>query len=242
MNFTYHDYQELLWRLRERGYHFAAFPQAEDHLRQGRMFVLLRHDVDFDVEQARRMARIETESGALATYFFLLRTEHYNLLSPETSAVVSEILALGHHLGLHFDCAAYPPSWETAALAAACAREVRVLAEWFQRPVTIVSYHRPGRRELSGEPGISAPLPHTYLPLFVQRMRYLADSRGEWRFGVPTQDAAFVEGRPLHLLVHPVWWHDRPLSPQEALSEILARRAAAVEASVARNCSVYQRV
>jgi len=240
MNFTYQGYRELLRRLGTRGYVFASFPAAQGLLRQGRRFVLLRHDVDFDLESALRMAELDADSGVAATYFFLVRTEHYNVFSAEGSATVSRILDLGHHLGLHFDCAAYPPSWDVPALAAACAREVRLLADWFVRSVSIVSYHRPTDRVLSGDPALSAPLPHTYMAMFVREMRYLSDSRGEWRFGAPMDDAAFTQGRPLHILVHPVWWDDHLVPPREALARVLDRRARTLEASVARNCSVYE--
>ena len=55
--FSYDAYVEMLSRFRDAGYRFAAFPQAERLLADNRRFVLLRHDVDMDLEKARRMAR-----------------------------------------------------------------------------------------------------------------------------------------------------------------------------------------
>jgi len=107
LNFTHSSYAEMLRRLKGEGYEFALFPEAEAALAAGRQFALLRHDIDFDLGKAAEMARIEQMEGVRATYFFLLRTEHYNLLSADGATLVREILEYGHHLGLHFDCAAF---------------------------------------------------------------------------------------------------------------------------------------
>ena len=106
-HFTYREYREILRKLGDRGYSFAPFSEAEGLLRSGRRFVLLRHDIDLDLGKAVRLAELESDMGIAATYFFMMRTQHYNLLSCDGSAAVEHISSLGHHLGLHFDCAAY---------------------------------------------------------------------------------------------------------------------------------------
>lgn len=239
-DFTYPGYVALLHALKARVYAFAGFAAAPDLLASGRRFVLLRHDVDFDLEKALQMAELEAQHDVTATYFLMVRSDHYNLFSGEGSQRVSRILELGHRCGLHFDPAAYPGSPGVEALAAACRREVQMLQDWFGGPIDIVSFHRPSELVLSGHPALSAPLPHTYLPLFVRDIQYFSDSRGEWRFGHPCQGAAFAAGRPLHLLVHPIWWGDHPAAPVQLLDDFLRRRALVLEASVARNCSIYR--
>src|SRR5579884_2125901 len=105
--FTYAGYRELLRDYAAAGYRFGAFAEAPARFEaDAPPVVLMRHDIDFDLSAARRMAELEAEEGVRATYFFLLRTEHYNLLSRDGSSEVLRILELGHHLGLHFDCAA----------------------------------------------------------------------------------------------------------------------------------------
>ena len=89
MKFTHTSYREFLRVLARNGYLFAPFGDAEILLESGnRPFILLRHDIDFDLEAAARMARIEQEEGLRATYFFLIRTLHYNLFSREGSCLV----------------------------------------------------------------------------------------------------------------------------------------------------------
>ena len=230
----------MLARLTDRQYEFARFDEAAARLRNGRPFILLRHDIDMCLEAARRMAEIEADCRVQATYFFLLRTEHYNLFSKESAETARSILDFGHALGLHFDCAAYPEDCDVDALAAACGREVDLLEGWLDRPVSIVSYHRPNALVLSVVPELSQPRLHTYMEIFRAPITYLSDSRGQWSHGSPTGTTAFRDARPLHVLVHPVWWDDHVASPEERVAAFRRRRVAALDDSLARNCTVYR--
>ncbi len=237
--FSYESYLDVLLRFRDAGYQFAAFADAPRLLDEGRRFALLRHDVDLDLEKAVQLARREADAAAAATYFFLVRTDHYNIFSARGTECVREILARGHRLGLHFDCAAYPGA-EVAAIRAACAREAAMLEHWFQTPVTVVSFHRPSPSVLSGDAELSAPLPHTYMPLFCKTIRYLSDSTGRWRYEYPPQSGALCEGLPVQLLTHPIWYAETPRPPYAALCESLSAKAAMLERSFAANCIVMR--
>ena len=244
--FSYRRYREILRQLQSRGYRFAAFLEAQDLVARNATFALMRHDIDFDLEKALKIAEIEADSGVTATYFFMVRTNHYNVFSREGAETVSRILDLGHHLGLHFDCAAYrddsrvPAEGGCGRLCQACSAEAMMLQNWFGKAVSIVSYHRPNKIVLSGEPALSMPLQHTYMPLFVHDLCYRSDSRGEWAFGDPTQSVAFKEGRPLHVLTHPIWWNDPPMPAREILLRFIENRAEILERSIATNCTIYR--
>jgi hypothetical protein len=233
-------YRDLIQQLQRKGYRFAAFPEAKSLLAARRSFVLMRHDIDMDLEAALRMARMEAESAVRSTYFFLLRTEHYNLFSAEGTSAVRQILELGHHLGLHFDCSSYPGEFHVDELAKACDHEAAILEAWFGKPVSIVSFHRPDHRVLTGEPGLSAPRDHTYMPIYTQTMKYVADSTGRWRYGAPTKTEEFRRVLPLQILVHPVWWNDRETTPNQALSLLLDRKATRLRRSFEKNCTVFR--
>lgn len=238
--FTHSGYRKLLCDMKSAGYRFLSFPEAEAALAEDPKFVLLRHDIDIDMAPALRMAEIEAEIGIRATYFFMERTETYNLFSAAASAAVSRILELGHHLGLHFDCASYPADFSIDELANACQTEAEVLEKWFGRTVSTVSYHRPNALVLTGSPALSAPRLHTYQKLFTGPISYLSDSRGCWSRGGPLDSDAFRDRRPLHILVHPIWWNGRAVSPFEALEQYSDRRRAFLQSELARNCGVYQ--
>jgi UDP-N-acetylglucosamine 2-epimerase (non-hydrolysing) len=237
---TYDYYRKMLSEFKKGGYRFAAFHEIDDQAVSEGHFVLMRHDIDFDLSKARQMAELEAEEAVRATYCVLVRTAHYNVLSAEGNAHVDAILRAGHHLGLHFDCAAYPADASTELLAEACAREAEILERWFGQPVRVASYHRPSPRVLSRDPRLSAPRPHTYTRLFSQTIHYLSDSRGTWSLGSPLESKTFRSGKPLHILIHPVWWNERPTSAYETLLQYAQRSRTELENSIARNNHVYR--
>ena len=237
--FTLADYADMVGRFQEQQYQFISFPETKVQLEAGQSFVLMRHDIDMSLEAALRMARLEADLGAQSTYFFMLRTDHYNVFSKDGSDAVSQILAWGHNLGLHFDCASYPAGLSARDLARACAREVAMLESWFNQRVSVVSYHRPDAKVLKGDPALSAPLPHTYMELFRNRIRYVSDSGGRWANAPPTATVEFDHGLPLHILVHPVWWTEQPTSAYETLLQLVDQKTDSLERSIARNCKVF---
>ena len=237
---TFHNYGKFIDAIKDRGYRFAAFPEAQDLLGQDDPFVLLRHDIDMSLWKARELALIEADRGVQSTYFVMLRTRHYNLFNSECTRIVNDILSMGHHLALHFDCASYPQEFTVPDLAAACRRECHVLEGWFGRGIEFVSYHRPNELVLTGNPELSAPLHHTYMPQYTREIKYFADSLGTWRFGHPLDSAEFKAGKPLHILVHPIWWNVEPVAPYNTLLRYMQDSHDRLELSVARNCKVYR--
>ena len=77
MNFTYKDYQALIGLLRENGYAFSSYVNYPG---KGKC-VILRHDIDYSLEQAVKLARIEKDLGVRSTYFVLLTCDFYNVFS-----------------------------------------------------------------------------------------------------------------------------------------------------------------
>jgi len=230
----------LLNTIKERGYRFARFDEIPNGNHSAMPIMLLRHDIDIDLGKASRMATIEQEEGAVATYFFMVRTQHYNLFSREGTTEVEHVLNAGHHFGLHFDCAAYPENETVEQLNEMCNKESEMLEHWFGKPVTIVSYHRPEQIILTGNPALSAPRPHTYMDRFTKDIFYLSDSRGRWTHGTPLECDALKNRKPMQLLTHPIWWDDVPLPPLETLQAFVARHKDGVEMSLAQNNTVYR--
>ena len=239
-NFSMSQYEELLCEFRNAGYKFGRFTDPPNRRPASQSLVLLRHDIDMELERAYEMARLEAAANVQATYFFLIRTDHYNIFSRESTETVRAILKLGHQLGLHFDCAAYDESSDVTSIGQLANSEARLLGDWFDQKVDIVSFHRPSPVVLAGSPNLTHPLKHTYMPEFVAQMHYCSDSRGKFRYGRPTESAAFLAKRPIHLLIHPIWWGPRSDSPQESLRQFVDRRRVALEASVAANCDVFR--
>jgi len=237
--FTHSAYASFLEELLRKGYKFKPFLEAETALQTKERFILMRHDIDFDLQKAAEIACIEERAGVHATFFFMLRTEHYNVLSKDGSAWVRQILDRGHHLGLHFDCASYPSKTSVSEFAAACRREATVLESWFGQRVQVVSYHRPAADVLMGDPKLSEPYLNTYLPLFTKQIHYCSDSRGEWKHGTPLETAAFAQGEPLHVLIHPIWWCRERTGALPVLNRLLEEKQQIFRGSFRENCTVF---
>lgn len=216
--FTYRHFREMLLAARER-FAFVPFEVACGPLAPER-FVILRHDVDYLLEDALPMARIEAESGIAATYFVLPHA-HYNPFGGGDFGVLREIVALGHALGVHYDprfYAAYGlPASETLR------QEADRLASVFGTPVRAVAAHKPGRSALGALD--FGDLIDAYEPALKRGVKYLSDSCQFWREGCFCAAVHSGSFPRLQVLVHPEWWTEQG-SPADALLDRWAHRRA----------------
>jgi len=216
-HFTRAGYRELLVELLEGGYTFRFFDEAQQLLSLDKPFVLLRHDLDVSVLEALPIAEIERELGIQSTFFVRVQNSFYNPFSPDESSIIWDLLKMGHKIGLHFDTSLYAGFASPEEIAAGCAKEISLLEVWFETNIEIVSFHRPTSEDLQAEASLTAGVPHTYLPLYVDRIAYCSDSSGQWRFGHPMERDAVKNRRPFQLLVHPIWWRTEPQTPHATL-------------------------
>jgi hypothetical protein len=238
-NFSRAQYGKLLDEFIAAGYRTIDFPEAAALKNFNEPRLILRHDIDFCVQEARAMAMVEAQKSLVATYFFLLRTPFYNLFTAENTKAVQEILTAGHRVGLHFDRMPYARA-SVGELAAALNREARILSEWFGTEIKVVSYHRPVAREIEGHAEGSYPLLNTYMEVFTKRIKYFSDSQGAFRYGHPLDSEEFRARKPIQILIHPIWWGDSETPPLERLRSFLASRNAQAEVDTAVNCKVMR--
>lgn len=234
--FTYGYYKEFLSRLGEV-YSFTTFGEGKKTRRNtDRPLLILRHDIDMDLESALRMASLENSLGIVATYFFQVRCPLYNVFSGRGAELVHGILSHGHYFGLHFDCALYKDI-AVDNINGYVNDECSLLESFFNRPVEAVSFHRPGPLELSG---INLDRwPNTYEEVFLKRFEYFSDSRGDWARGNPLDSEAFSARKNLHILAHPVWWTETPLTPYECLVRLVERLGSRAEEYISASCQVW---
>jgi hypothetical protein len=237
-SFTLAHYEDICSMIGDCGYRAAFFDEVAGLAEEERV-VLLRHDLDQSLEQALRVARIEHDHGLRSTFFVWLTSPFYNVLDPTQSAIVRELAALGHQVGLHFDETAYAlePCDE---LSAPVRREVELLSDFLGLDVRVVSFHRPSERVLRDDvrlPGLS----NTYEARFVREFKYISDSRRTWREGCACTKLASRLHPKLHLLTHPFWWTEREsASVDDRGRAFLGEKLAYLDARLRRNISVYR--
>jgi len=95
-DFTLSTYRLLLDELLEAG--CRTFPLVEvcRSTPEG-PFVVLRHDVDRNPQNALKMAKLEKEAGVVSTYYFRMNKK---VFIPD---IIREIPELGHEVGYHFE-------------------------------------------------------------------------------------------------------------------------------------------
>ena len=96
MDFTINKYRELVSALKDAGYEFVTYAEyAEGH--RADKLVVMRHDVDRQVERARRLAEVESEMRVSASYYFREK------FIDDDSDEIRYIESLGHEVGFHYE-------------------------------------------------------------------------------------------------------------------------------------------
>jgi hypothetical protein len=173
--FDLDHYRELIEAAKAGGYRFAFFdapPEAGT--------LILRHDVDLSLDAALRMAELEAEAGAAATYFLMTRSEFYNLDAPSGVEAIERLRELGHRVGLH---AVWP------------------VVDHDNRFDPVLAWHNPDpeymRQPVEGLVNVmEAPWADVYR----------SDSNQHWRQGCPHAELAAGASERLQLLTHPEIW------------------------------------
>lgn len=217
-DFTLQHYRRALEAAKDR-YEFRFFdqePTAEPH-------VLWRHDLDASVVRAADIAAVEKEVGVRTTYFLRLHSTFYNPLETKTHSLIRGIIGHGHKLGLHFE-AGFHRIATKRELEAALERDRRVVEEWFGVGVAAFSFHNPqGDGMLGFDSDTYGGMVNTY-GTHLKEYKYVSDSNGYWR-----HDRLYniLNGGPprLHVLTHPEWWTDRPMTPKDRIRDVIEHQA-----------------
>jgi hypothetical protein len=223
--FTYAHYRETL-QAAGRRYAFITFPEAAAADAPAR-FLVLRHDVDFALDEALPMAEIEAALGVRATYFVLPHGP-YNLFGPPACGLLQRILSLGHEIGIHYDVAFYAAEGEAALVREAAALETR-----FGAPIRVVAEHNPGRAPRPEGLSLASRL-DAYAPEFTRDIKYVSDSCQFWREGCLCSLVAEERAPRVQVLTHPLWWSEDGRPADEALLALRARRISWAEADARR--------
>lgn len=218
-DFTHKNYRYLLL-LGKAHYAFRSF---QDFSRSER-FIIMRHDIDFSLGPACQLAQMEANLGIRTTYFLHLHNRFYNLLDDENTSLVREILSLGHHVGLHFDCDYYGIRNEND-LKKWLDREKTFLEKTFSEEIACFSFHNPGPASMAFWKSKYSGMTNTYSKYFRSQVSYCSDSNGYWRY--QRLEDIFRDGRAsrIQVLIHPLWWPKRVMSPKERIRQCIEETA-----------------
>jgi hypothetical protein len=227
--FTYQEYRGLLdlGRASNRNLRFCDLPAAGNG---GRYFVL-RHDVDFSPPAALRMAEFEAALDVRATYFLLLSSSFYNLLSEEHCRVPRQLTALGHEVALHYDLACYDLVSRDRPLEVLM-NEANTLSQLCGETVRSIAMHNPSVYGADVFQHVDRFI-NAYDPRYTRDIAYFSDSCGAWR----DEAAAVFQGGEMpprfQLLIHPIFWDEQPGDRWTRMNGLVAKQSEALHKSAA---------
>lgn len=224
--FSLKKYESVINTLKSKDFHFSIDWESIDPSR-----IFLRHDIDFSVEEAHKIAILETSLEVTSTYFFMLSSNMYNLMSKVNRRLIHQIHEMGHKVSLHFDPTVYPsldPFLD----------EKNYFERAFNTTVDIVSIHRPGiflkdnNQDLFG-------VHHTYQNRYFNDMAYISDSGGKSIDDKIEMYSSQKNLPGLQLLLHPIWWTRTSHSPTETLNLWREANRCFITSEIYLNCKTY---
>lgn len=234
-DFTIEQYRKLL-QLAQANYKFCSYKNIPFTER----FILWRHDCDFSLNRAFKLAKIESEEGVISTYFINPHCQFYNLFEKEQAKLVEQILELGHSLGLHFDAGFYKTSSE-AELEEQITNETTLIERFFGSKLYPFSFHNPNEALLAYEEDSYGGLLNCYSKKFKKEIPYCSDSNGYWRFKRLREILEKAEDFCLQVLTHPGWWQDHAMFPMERIQRCITGRSEAIRKQYVQQLTAMNR-
>ena len=172
-------------------------------------FCVLRHDIEFSIDRAYELAKIEKDLGVVSTYTVQVRNNTYNAFSEKNIDLIKRIKDLGHHIGLHQN----PPLMGLDKLTTYVNTDIQMLEYYYGFYIDRFAFHRPKKeylKEYFQLPNKINCYDKKFFHYFEEKpdklnVVYLSDSNHQWKFGYPL-DYDFSKVDKLQLLTHPYSW------------------------------------
>lgn len=208
--FNYAEYRNII-TLVKQNLPIMDFSEVNDEVNA---FCVLRHDIEFSIDRALQMARIEHENlNVHSTYTVQLRNNTYNALSQKNIEAIQEIESMGHYIGLHQN----PPMMDDDELVDYILKDIETLEHYYGFEVDRFAFHRCGSNPGILEKYVEVPNKiNCYAKEFFHyfsgdkpeelRVHYLADSNHDWKYGHPLYVDYWDLPQKMQLLTHPYSW------------------------------------
>lgn len=233
-NFSFEHYREILTLIKERGYKSTFY----DEDAEGKQ-IIIRHDVDLDLDSALEISKIEAELGMKAVYFIWIGAPFYNIFENRYKNIIEQIINEGHEIGVHYDETSYECN-SKEELISYIDKESKMFKTYFDIDIKTVSFHRPSSYILDSDINCGKYI-NTYSKRFFKEYFYLSDSRGEWRNGCICKILDKENPEKIQFLTHPIWWKDKTLTNQERLREFLQYKLNKMNKDIVNNISIYDK-
>jgi len=220
-DFTFENYEVLL-KIAKQNYSFSFF--EDDYSEIFNKLIILRHDVEFSVPIALRLAEIENSLEIKSTYFVQLHGDFYNTLEKRTLNYFRRIESYGHELALHFDS----HFWEIqdeSQLEQFLVIDKEIFKTFFGKYPRAFSFHNNNQFTLSCKEQKYSGMINVYSHKYKKEIGYTADSTGYWRYEILEDRLKEAKDKILQILIHDGMWQDEVLPPRRRVFKVIDDQA-----------------
>lgn len=232
MRFTYSELRNFLSHCKSLGLVIPFVDYNEENA------ILLRHDIDFDVDMAYKVAQIEVDVGVRSTFFFMTTCDAYNILSASNRKKIKEMSDLGFEIGLHFDPTLYD-SEDISELEKHAKRESEIIFDVTGREVKSLSLHNPS---LHGMYPVFPSFINAYDLSFFDDAKYLSDSRLLFSGKNPYEFVRQVKDSVVQVLLHPIHYNEEDLGYPDILAKYILRKIDSLDALINVNSTYAEQI
>lgn len=185
------SYFKFLSGFKKLGYNFISYKQIKK-----KNNILLRHDVDFSVDLAKKVAIWDHQQGIKSHFFFQYDSPFYNLGTYKNIENLKFIKKLKHTIGFHITI----KNFKTIK------KDLLIFEKFFRvngiKFDKIFSIHKIGSKKYN----IRIPRYQNFFN-FNSLGIYYSDSGGSFRFGNPLNNNEItINKSSFQLNLHPIWW------------------------------------
>lgn len=209
MEFNRESYLKLINYYKSKGYKVSELSPI--HSRS----LIIRHDVDFNLELALSLAEFEYHNNLTSYYFVLVTSNFYNCLSNKSTSILKRILSYGHEIGLHFDSSIYDCD-NIEVLIEKIKHEKNILESIIGQEINAITFHRPPL-SIFDLPKELAGMVNLYSKEYFEDFNYFSDSRRNFR----RNPYIFDLNKPIQLLIHPIWFEVDCIDINSTLIQLL---------------------
>ena len=231
------SYIDLMKLLNDNEYATVKYNEIEMYDK----YIIIRHDVDIDLNYAYKMALIEHQHSCKSTFFIMLHNPLYNTLTKDCILILKKILELGHSIGLHFDPTFYDIKTENE-LINKVKYEVNTFSYFLNNKVNYISFHQPLPEYLNKDYFIKDIFESVYNSKYFTDIRYISDSMGQWREESIIDLIRKNKTRKIQFLSHPaLWFNSNKLILKNRLKAVISSQIANKEDELRKSINNYKK-
>lgn len=207
-DFSLANYEKCLDSALKNGYTFYKMKEVNIAL-DNEQSIIMRHDVDTQLDVALEMAKIENKKQVYSTFFIRFHSHAYNPMCLKDAYKIRQISKLGHEIGLHYESDFYSIIDSSAELGMSF--EIKLLKEIIGKDIVTIAPHEPTRtgiKHVNTQYAESVGIQfQAYDELFFKNFKYISDSSCRWRDGSMNYHIENKTTKKLYVLTHPYWWY-----------------------------------